>query len=67
MVIAFHQSTISWNTDVPPDNMILAYKFADVDVTLREPQQTSIVDSAGFLGREEQYFRETDAFGAGST
>ena len=52
---------------MPPDNMIQSYKFADVDVTLREPQETSNMDSAGFLNREfylEQYFREAEAFGA---
>ena len=43
------RSTISGNTNVPLDNMTLAYK------------ERCVVDSAGFL-RREQDFRETEAF-----
>ena len=41
----------SGNTNVPLDNMTLAYK------------ERSVVDSAGFL-RREQHFSETEAFNA---
>ena len=45
----------------------LAYTLADADVTLHEAQERTVVNSAGFSGREthlEKYFRETEAFGA---
>ena len=50
---------------MPLVNITLAYKLADVDMTLHEAQKRSVVDSAGFLGRDlclEQYFPETEAF-----
>ena len=44
-----------------------AYTLVDADVTLHEAQERIVVNSAGFSGREtylDQYFRETEAFGA---
>ena len=44
-----------------------AYTLVDDDVTLHEAQARIVVNSVGFTGREtylEQYFRETEAFGA---
>ena len=45
-------STIPWKMVVPPDNTTLACNLADVNVTLHDVVEKSVVESVAFLPME---------------
>ena len=61
------RSTIPWKRCVPRDNTTLAYNLADVNGTLHDVVDRSVVESAGFFTRGtwlDKHFHATETFGA---
>ena len=61
------RSTIAWKRFVPRDNTTFAYDLADVNGTLHDVLERSVVESAGFFTRRtwlDKHFHATETFGA---
>ena len=61
------RSTIPWKRFVPRDNTTFAYNLADVNGTLHDVVERSVMKSTGFLANDtwlEKHFHATETFGA---